>query len=113
MLGNVEVAVRDDRQAGVGDPGEQRLAVEELEAVDERSPALRVGGERRGAARARCGLVGKVRVGGDERGPAGASLAERGFEPVLDADERAQADCDGVTASGSDRLPRGSARGPG
>ena len=92
----MEVAGRDDRQAGLGDPGEERRAVEELEAVEERRPPLGIGCERRGPPSRESGVVERVRVGGDERRPLRACCAQRLLETCAHADEVAQAERDGV-----------------
>ena len=92
----MEVACRDDGQPCLRDPPKERRPVEELEAVEERRPALGVGSERRRRPVGETAVVERVRVGGDQRRPFCARGAQSFFEACTHADEPAQAECDGV-----------------
>jgi hypothetical protein len=77
------------------DPAEERVAIEELEAVDERVE-LGPGAERGGAARRSGQLIGRVRVGGDERRPVRTRSGERRLEAGGEVDVAAKPDRDDV-----------------
>ena len=96
VLEAVEVAVRDDRQARLGDPREEVVPVDELEAVDDRRGPGGLAGEAGGAAPA--ALAGLGRVRGDQRGTGVACSRERLIDPIVDRHVLAQAHGDAVGA---------------
>src|SRR3954454_3398946 len=101
MLEAVEVATCDRRQSRGRDPREERVAVEELEAVDERRE-LRPATEGCGAARSARELLRAIRVGCDERRTVRTGGGERRLEAGRGRDVVAQPDGDDV--SGLERI---------
>ena len=96
VLRAMEVPVRDDWDPRLGDPPEELRAVDELCPVDVRTQRLPSGGPAGGGAmRRRCGRD-RVRMRRDQRRAVVTRCLERGHEPVVDGDERAQTDRDGV-----------------
>ena len=82
VLEAVEVAVRDDRQPRLGDPREEVVPVDELEAVDDRRGPGGLAGEAGRAAPA--ALAGLGRVRGDQRRTGVACSRERLLDPLVD-----------------------------
>ncbi len=95
----VEVAAGDGWQARLGDPRKQRVAVEELEAVDERGEALGLGRKRCGLAHRGERLLGRIGVGGDQGRSLGARRGERRLQAGRHLDEAPQPDGDRVAGT--------------
>ncbi len=83
----MEVTAGDGRKPGLGDPREERLAVEQLDAIDQRHPPARINRERGRLPRGAIHFVQPIRMGGDKRRPLRASGAQSKLETIPDADE--------------------------
>jgi hypothetical protein len=99
MFRAVEVAAGDARQSGLGDPAEELLSVEQLDAIEEPTqvspaPSEVAGGERDRPRRSR--VVG---MGDHDRGTPVARRLESGSRPVVHRDKASQPDRDGVTGA--------------
>jgi hypothetical protein len=79
VLGQVEVAGRDRRQAALGDPVEALVAVEELEPVDRFGSPLAMFGEAGGASVRGRRFRERIRMRRDQRRSSCTSVAQGGF----------------------------------
>jgi transketolase len=96
VLRSVEVAARDGGKPRLGDPGEQIASVEELVAVDEVGERAAVMREAERVPRRQSVTLGPEGMGGDDHGPGLPGGAHRRVEPLVDADELAQSDRQGM-----------------
>lgn len=96
MLGPVEVAGRDDRQPCARDPGEEVVAVADLEAVDGLGRPLGLLGVAGRRARRAAELAERVRVRADQRCAVRAGPRKHGVEPGIQVDVLAEPDGDRV-----------------
>ena len=96
VLEPVEVAARDCGQLPLGDPAEDVVSIQKLEAVE--ASAAHSGSSEEASRHPACRqrALERVRMSADERRSRRASLPERFVEPVVDPDELAQTDSDGM-----------------
>ena len=89
----MEVATRDGREASLATQPNSSSRLKSSQRSTRAQPAP--SREKRGTRG--CGAASRsIRMGGDERRPLAARRAERGVEPLVDADEGAAADGNGV-----------------
>jgi hypothetical protein len=94
----VDVAAGDGRQARLGDPAEERRAVEELEPVHEPAEHC-VAREALRQPRAGQTRLGWKRVRRDDRGAGRGGRLDRPGDAVVDGDEGAKTHGNGVCGS--------------
>jgi hypothetical protein len=91
MLNAVEVAGRDRREAGLGDPAERLPSIHDLVAIDHAVEPLVVPPEPTGRSLRPRIILSAVWVRRDDCGSTFPGLPQRGLEPIVDRTEGAQA----------------------